>query len=166
MAEWNPELVFQLMDRHLRPLTLYARQWCENAEDVVQEALIRLVGLARAPDNPAAWLYYAVRMGAMNSVRAAGRRNRHESRAASEGEPWFEPTPSDQLEAAEATAALESLPLEQREVIIARLWGGLSFEEIAKLTDASVSTAHRRYDAGIAVLRERLGDPCSTKTIN
>jgi RNA polymerase sigma-70 factor (ECF subfamily) len=48
------------------------------------------------------------------------------------------------------------LPLELREVIVARLWGGLTFEAVAALAGTSVPTAHRRYQAGLAQLRERL----------
>jgi RNA polymerase sigma-70 factor (ECF subfamily) len=51
---------------------------------------------------------------------------------------------------------LAELPLEQREVIVARIWGGLTFEDIACVADCSVPTAHRRYHAGLAALRERL----------
>ena len=59
-------------------------------------------------------------------------------------------------------AALERLPGEQREVIVARLWGGLSFEEIAEVAGCSASTAFRRYSAGIDALRQELGVPCPT----
>ena len=62
-----------------------------------------------------------------------------------------------------ATRALEGLPLAEREVVVARIWGGLSFEEIAGLTGALTSTVHRRYQAGLAALRERLGLPCPEK---
>jgi RNA polymerase sigma-70 factor (ECF subfamily) len=55
-----------------------------------------------------------------------------------------------------ATVALQGLPAEQREVIVAHLWGGLTFEQIAGLVGASSSTAHRWYLAGLAALRDRL----------
>jgi RNA polymerase sigma-70 factor (ECF subfamily) len=51
------------------------------------------------------------------------------------------------------------LPLEQREVVVARIWGGLTFEEVARLAGCSLPTAQRRYQAGLAVLRERLDCP-------
>ncbi len=54
----------------------------------------------------------------------------------------------------------DNLPAEQREVIVARLWGGLTLDEIAVMVGCSVSSAHRRFEAGIAVLRERLGESC------
>jgi DNA-directed RNA polymerase specialized sigma24 family protein len=55
------------------------------------------------------------------------------------------------------------LPVEQREVIVAHLWGGLTFEQIGELIDASSSTAHRWYLAGLVTLRERLGVICPRK---
>ena len=58
--------------------------------------------------------------------------------------------------------ALEQLPPEQREVIVARLWGGLSFEQIAAVAGCSASTAFRRYEAGIEALRRLLGVSCPT----
>ena len=70
------------------------------------------------------------------------------------------------MDAQSAAAALQRLSLEQREVIVARLWGELSFEDIAEMTGTSSSTAHRRYQAGLASLREELGislsenEPC------
>ena len=54
----------------------------------------------------------------------------------------------------------ESLPLEQREVIVAHLWGGLTFEQIGELSGCSASTAHRQYTAGLSAIRERLGVTC------
>ena len=71
------------------------------------------------------------------------------------------------LDAIVATRALAELPLDQREVIVARLWGGLSLEEVAKLTGSSVSSVHRLYHRGLSSLRERLRVPCparNTKT--
>jgi DNA-directed RNA polymerase specialized sigma24 family protein len=52
------------------------------------------------------------------------------------------------------------LPLEQRETLVAHLWGGLTFEQIGELTGVSSSTAHRRYLAGLSALRERLRVTC------
>jgi len=49
-------------------------------------------------------------------------------------------------------------------VIVARIWGGLNFEQISEVVGASISTAHRRYEAGLKSLRERLKLPCLTKT--
>ena len=55
----------------------------------------------------------------------------------------------DGLDAETAVAALQRLPVEQREVIVARHWGGLSYEQIAAVAGCSASTAFRRYTAGV-----------------
>lgn len=163
MNRVGPELLSRLLDEHAARLTLYARQWCGSPEDVVQEAFILLVRQAETPENPVGWLYRVVRNGAISASRASGRRSKHEEAAARRTEPWFEPTPDDRLDADQAARALEQLPLEQRETIVARLWGGLSLEQIATLTGASTSTVHRWYHAGLSALRERLGEVCLDK---
>jgi RNA polymerase sigma-70 factor (ECF subfamily) len=56
--------------------------------------------------------------------------------------------------------ALQGLPIEQREIVVARLWGGLNFEQIAEVAGCSVSTAFRRFSAGIDALRKELGELC------
>jgi RNA polymerase sigma-70 factor (ECF subfamily) len=59
---------------------------------------------------------------------------------------------------------LSELPLDQREIIVARLWGGLTFEEVAQLMECSLPTAHRRYHAALAALRERIEQPWTHNT--
>lgn len=165
MAPLSLDLLRDLLDEHAAALELYARQWCDAPEDVVQEAFHKLVEQDRAPDNPVGWLYRVVRNGAISAVRAAERRRRHETLAAEMSDGWFVAAEADALDAQAAAEALGQLPLEQREVIVAHLWGGLRFEEIARLSDCSASTAHRRYTAGLCALRERLAVawPSSTK---
>ena len=67
---------------------------------------------------------------------------------------------------ATVSAALQLLPLEQREVLVARLWGGLTFEQIAELNGTSSSSTHRLYHAGLAALRERLRVSCPNSPSN
>jgi RNA polymerase sigma-70 factor (ECF subfamily) len=146
----------RLLDRHGPALTLYARQWTESPEDIVQEAFVKLVQQRQPPAQVVPWLFRVVRNAAVSAARAQRRRQRHESHAASQVPTWFATSEGEGLDAEAATRALESLPLEERETIVAHLWGGLSFEEVAVLTGTSSSTAHRRYAAGLAALRERL----------
>lgn len=152
----DPALLGRLLDAHGPALTLYARQWTDTPEDVVQEAFLKLVNQRPMPEHVAAWLFRVVRNGAVSAARARRRRERHETHAASQAPGWFTPTEGEGLDAEAATRALEALPLEEREIIVAHLWGGLSFEEVASLTGTSSSTAHRRYAAGLSALRERL----------
>jgi RNA polymerase sigma-70 factor (ECF subfamily) len=156
----GPELLGQLVDQNAAALVLYARQWCAAPEDVVQEAFLKLVAQRTPPERAVPWLYRVVRNGAISVARAARRRQHYESVAAGRRPAWFTATEGSGLDVETATAALQVLPLEQREVIIAHLWGGLTFEQIAELTSTSSSTAHRWYGEGLSALRERLGVSC------
>ncbi len=149
----------ELIDEHAPALVLFARQWCSTPEDVVQDSFCKLASQRTMPDDAVAWLYRVVRNGALDAAKADRRRQRREAAAAS-SMPWFEEVAIEGLDAANAVAALEALPAEQREVIVARLWSGLTLQEIADVVGCSVSSAHRRFEAGIATLRERLGVPC------
>lgn len=163
MPAAGPELLGRLLDAHGAALALYARQWCITPEDVVQDAFVQLARQPQLPDQAVAWLYRVVRNGAISAARSANRRRHHEAAVAARAEQWFTPAPENALDVATATRVLECLPIELRETIVARLWGGLSFEQIAELSGTSSSTAHRRYAAGLSELRERLGVECPQK---
>jgi RNA polymerase sigma factor (sigma-70 family) len=156
----SPEELGALADRHAAALVLFARQWCAAAEDVVQEAFLKLAAQRQGPANPAAWLYAVVRNQALGQGRKEARRRRYERHAGTQAWTWFAPSPESGLVAAEVTAALADLPRPAREIIISHLWGGLTFAEIAQVVGASSSTAHRHYQEGLAALRQKLEQPC------
>lgn len=156
----TPRQLGELIDRHGPALVLYARQWCAAPEDVVQDAFLKLIAARTPPNEPAAWLFRVVRNGALDAAKIARRRERRE--AAANPDRWFVEPEIDGMDAEAAVSALERLPSELRETIVARLWGGLSFEQIATLSGCSASSAFRRYEAGIAALRETLGESCPT----
>jgi len=155
----------RLLDNHGPSLLLYARQWCDAPEDVVQEAFLKLVALRQSPRAVVPWLYRVVRNAALDASKAARRRQRRES-AAARPVRWFVEPEVEGLDAAAAVAALQRLPVEEREAIVARLWGGLSFEQIAEVAGCSASTAFRRYSAGLDALRKELGVPCPNRSPN
>jgi RNA polymerase sigma-70 factor (ECF subfamily) len=152
-----------LVDRHSPALILYARQWCDAPEDVVQEAFLKLAALGQIPRAVVPWLYRVVRNAALDVAKAARRRQRRES-AVARPERWFVEDEVDGLDAAAAVDALRLLPAEEREIVIARLWGGLSFEQIAEVAGCSTSTAFRHYSAGLDALRKILGVPCPNRS--
>jgi RNA polymerase sigma factor (sigma-70 family) len=154
----TPRQLGELIDRHGPALVLYARQWCAVPEDVVQDAFLKLVAARAMPNEPAAWLFRVVRNAALDAAKMARRREQRE--AAATPDRWFVEPEIDGLDAEHAVAALERLPAELRETIVARLWGGLTFEQIAAVSGCSASSAFRRYEAGVAALRESLGVPC------
>lgn len=161
MAGISPETLGSLLSTHGAALRLYARQFLVGAEsdaaadDVVQEALLQLARQTEVPHDAAAWLFRAVRNGALGVRRGAVRRRRHEISATTERSAWFEGGTESRLDGETATAALAELPDETREIVVAHLWGGLTFEQIAELVGTSSSTAHRRYDEGLKTLRRR-----------
>ena len=161
----SPTNFARLIDAYAAPLVLYARQWCDAPEDVVQEAFLKLVRQSRPPEDAAAWLYRVVRNGAIDAVKMARRRQHRES-AAARPVRWFVEPEVDGLDAETAVAALERLAPEVREVIVARFWGGLSFEQIALVAGCSASTAFRRYSAGVQDLRDKLGVICPNRSSN
>ena len=149
------------LDRHGAALVLFARQWVPShadAEDVVQEAFVRFWRSRPQADDPTAYLFACVRSHALDWRRGQSRRARREAAAArpERTEPLFAP----KLEQDERRAALEAavavLPAEQREVLVLKIWGGLTFAEVARLQGCSLTTAHRRYQAGLARLQARL----------
>jgi RNA polymerase sigma-70 factor (ECF subfamily) len=161
----SPHEFARLVDTYGPPLILYARQWCAAPEDVVQEAFLKLVALRKPPREVVPWLYRVVRNAALDASKMARRRQRREQVAA-RPERWFVEPAVEGLDAQTAVAALQRLPIEQREVIVARLWGGLHFEQIGALAGCSASTAFRRFDAGLDGLRKELGIPCLNHSPN
>jgi RNA polymerase sigma factor (sigma-70 family) len=168
MPRIAPEELGRLYREHAPALRLYVRQWPAGGEDLVQDAFIKLAQQSPPPEQVLPWLYTVVRNGALAAGRGEARRRRREDRA-SAAETWFAAT-DDRIDGDEASRRLAELPLEQREVVVARIWGGLTFDEVARLVGCSLPTAHRRYQAGLAALRERLESrwtctPPITKTI-
>jgi RNA polymerase sigma-70 factor (ECF subfamily) len=163
MGSVTPERLTQLLQAHAAALELFAAQWTQAPADVVQEAFVELARQPAVPRNIVAWLYRVVRNRAASEARSARRRKRWESAAVAESGSWFQPAEGDGLDSQEAADALRELPEELREVLVARIWGGLTFEQIGEITRASTSTAFRRYEEAISFLRTRLGIPCPNK---
>jgi RNA polymerase sigma-70 factor (ECF subfamily) len=152
----NEAQIEELVHTRLPDLVLFAKQWKNNpAEDIVQEAFLQLMRQRVFPDNPAAWLYTTVRNISNNEVRSQNRRKRREF-AVQESKGLFDVPESERNEEIEQLICdLESLDLEYREVIVAKIWGGLTFEEIATMTGSSRSSVHRRYQEGLRRLGKR-----------
>src|SRR5438874_9499357 len=119
------------LHRHGPALVLFARACVPtraDAEDVVQEAFVRFWRARDRAVDPTAYLFGCVKRCALDWVRCRARRARREAIAARpEGEPLFD-GPAEQAERrAAVAAALQTLPDAQREVLVMRIWGGLTF---------------------------------------
>lgn len=144
-------------------LLLCARQWTRSAadaEDVVQEAFVRYWKHQRhLPGEPMALLVTSVRRAAIDLGRREGRRAGREEQAVGDaGAPavWFESTLEDDERRVAITGALQRIPAEQREVLVLKIWGELTFEQIATELGLPANTAASRYRYALAALRREL----------
>ena len=143
-------------------LALYARQWLDwsLAEDVVQDALTALLSLRQMPDDPVAWMFRAVRNGAIDQARASSRRRRREEAVAEARREWFEDRTDALIDAQTAEQALRRLPSDYREIVVMRIWGELRLAQIAAVMGFSITTVHERYESALRQLRAALEKPC------
>ena len=128
------------------------------AEDVVQEAFCRLAVQDPPPEQPVAWLYRVVRNLA-ETQRLSGRRRRFREKQVAAGES-VNADPAERLSVDEAVNAVMQLDAPLREVVTARIWGQLTFEEIGVLCNISTATASRRYRNALEQLRKLMSVPC------
>jgi len=157
-------LLSRLLDEHGSALVLYAQQWCDAPEDAVQEAFLRLVRQRPVPNHIVGWLYRVVRNESISMSRTRTRRARREAMAVSRREKWFNPSHDSDIDPMQAIATLTELPTDLREVIVLRIWSGLSYDEIAQVIGKSTSTAQRRYELGLQVLRQHWNLSCPNHT--
>jgi len=140
-------------------LVLFARQWTRSAadaEDIVQEAFVRFWRTQRDVSNRGL-LYATVRSIALDFLRRDSRRARRESVAMSDVDPSVEPAFAiDDESQRELVAALDLLPIEQREVLTLKIWNELTFAEIASALEISQNTAASRYRYALAALKKNL----------
>ena len=149
----------ECFERVAPKLLLFARQWVQtaaDAEDAVQEAFVRCWrhrgGQIAAHQS---LLFAAVRSAALDARRREERRRRRELVAlpASDATPFA--CEMENRELADAVqAALRQLPIQQREVLVLRIWGELTFPEIADVMDVAVDTAASRHRYALAALRK------------
>ena len=147
-------------------LVLFARQWLpdvSDAEDVVQEAFVRFWRKHSSPrEEHAGLLFAAVRSVALDHIRREMRRKRRETALAdslhaagqAEAPPFFE----DADLAVEG--ALSQLPAEQREVLVLKIWGELTFAQIGVALELSPNTVSSRYRYSLNALRKILRSTC------
>jgi len=166
MASATPAQLTQWYDAHAPALVLYARQLAPpgEAEDIVHDAFVRLMAQRAAPAGAKAWLHRAVRNAAISRLRSRTRRRARERRVAAGRTELFERREEDLLDARAAEGALASLPAEQREVIVLRIWAGLTLQQTADTMGRSVPAVFRLYRASLAAIRKGMRNPCETKT--
>ena len=146
-------------------LLAYARQRCasmEEAEDVLQDALIKLWHYQEErgyvpPDLPLA--FSILRYMGLDHGRRKGRiekRNQKIIQFQTGDDQWLDPTLEESEEAGLLVEAVRELPEKLREVLVLKIWSGLTFAEIAKLLKLSHNTAASRYRYALEQLQKKL----------
>ena len=114
------------------------------------------------PDNPPAWLFKTVRRKAMNLARSESRRAKHQQQAAARRDSWFEDSHDRRIVVEEVETALAQLPSLERQIVVARVWGELTFDQIAEVVEKSASSVHRHFHRALEVMSEMLGEESKT----
>ena len=152
------------VERFEGPLTRYACRIVgevESARDIVQETFLKLCGQDRARVEPhlAEWLFTVARNQAID-VRRKERRMGLLSDADADSAASEAPAPGDAIERQEAVSqvlrSIEMLPDNQQECIRLKFQHGLSYKQIAEVTELSVSNVGFLIPTGLKTLRQRL----------
>lgn len=120
-----------------------------EAEDVLQETFLALMRCSNAPELPEHYCFRTFRNRALNYRRGLWRRLKREI----ESTRWFEPSPDESPFEKQAMKCLATLPPDQREVIVLKIWSEHTFEEIGDLLGISPNTAAGRYRYGLQKLK-------------
>lgn len=156
--------------QHGSRLLMFARQQTRteaDAEDCLQDAMLRLwrSGMVETtedgiPQPSLAGAFTQIRRSAIDQARKNIRRANREDRALEMGEysdiVWFDNVLEQDERAAQIEQALKSLPDYYQEVITLKIWGDLTFEEIAETLDIPMNTAASRYRYALEKLRRTL----------
>ncbi|MEM9826571.1 MAG: sigma-70 family RNA polymerase sigma factor [Planctomycetota bacterium] len=166
----SPAQLCQIWDAFQPRLLLIARSMAgsseleSHAEDAVQEAFIELARTQNPPNDVEGWLVQVTRRRMIDFRRreqSQKRRDHLHGTRAQARDSWFESDAHTSIEERELhvqlTSELRKLPDQNRQIIVLAHWGNQSFAQIAKLTESSKSTVHRRYAESIERLREAVG---------
>ena len=153
-TDWEPWLA-----RHAPALLLFARQHAPaeaDAQDLVQEAVVESWRRQPGGRPPAlGWVYATIRHRAIDLARRNGRRSNRETAARLDGpQCWFDSGMDDRERNQLIQKAMNSLPEIYRDVLTLKVWGGLTFGEVAEALEIPANTAASRYRYGLQELRK------------
>jgi RNA polymerase sigma-70 factor, ECF subfamily len=127
----------------------------DRAEDAVHEAFTRLCRQPSGPQFNAAYVFAAVRNAARDQLRRLRPAGELPVSIFDDG-----PQPDATALADEAKQAvqqcLEGLDEPQREVIVLKIYGDLTFDQIAHVTGEPLQTIASRYRRALLTLKDRL----------
>ena len=153
-AEWR-----QWFEDHTPKFLLFARQKSRfeaDAQDLVQEAVLEAMQRAHgAAPPPVALVMATINRRAIDLARSDDRRAVRELKV-QEGTPeaWFDNEVENREHSQLVQSAMNQLPEIYREVVTLKVWGELTFAEIAESLAIPANTAASRYRYGLEELRK------------
>lgn len=137
-------------------LLLFARSWGktkEDAEDLLQDAILKMWRYQQAenrgggpPDLPL--VFSTIRFGGLMLHRSEKRRKKREESIVylhDFKDIWLDPVMEEDEEAVILREAVQNLSDKLREVVVMKIWGGLTFAQISETLAISPNTAASRY---------------------
>ena len=151
------------IEAHGPQLVLFARRWALNhaeAEDFVQDAFVRFWRTRQGVRDPLAYLYQCVRSVALDASRSDQSRKLREAHRSvcNQAVSYSASSVEDEERARRIQTALAELPTEQSEVVVLKIWSGLTFAQIAEVAGKSIGTVSSRYRYAIGRLRTILAE--------
>ncbi len=147
------------VEQHSPRFLLFARQKTRteaDAQDLVQEAVLE--ASQRQPERgppPAALVFATIQRRAIDLARGNQRRLNRELIVVEASRPsWFDTSVEDREMRQIVESALKQLPELHREVVMLKIWGNLTFAEVADVLDIPPNTAASRYRYGLAEMRK------------
>lgn len=152
------QAILRLLDLVAPDVRTFARQQCRwnDADDATQEALwllYRRVGMLRVAASLPSWLYTVVRHQCLKLAMQAARSSSRERRWFAEARFAVVPSPELRLDVA---AAIESLPVHYRAIVLLRDFEDLTIAEIGARLNLSRETVKGRMHRARSLLREYL----------
>jgi RNA polymerase sigma-70 factor, ECF subfamily len=161
-SRMNDQELERLYDAHASGLFHYLVTFTKteaDARDLLQEVFIKLArGAGAEVRSEKAFLYRLAHNLAIDWLRRRRARWDSEERLLRELADGTQavPDPDAALLARAFAEAMRTLPDEQRTIIQLKLWGGLTFDDIAAAQGIPLNTAASRYRYGLDKLRTLL----------
>jgi RNA polymerase sigma-70 factor (ECF subfamily) len=155
----------RIVETHAADLTRYAASLLggdtDSARDVVQDAFVRLWQQPRSAieDHVRPWLFRVCRNRAMDLNRKGARMKplfeaSHEEPQASAPGPQCVTEQRDRF--AQVLSLMTELPANQREVVRLKFQNGMSYREIATVTELTVTNVGYLLHTALTTLRARM----------
>lgn len=124
-----------------------------RAQDAVHQVFLKVIekGNLNQVGDKKAYLFACVRNAALNEGKLRNRNAPLDPNAA-----WFGPPDRDYAGEQNLRRALQSLPDDQRQVMVLHVWGDMTFSQISNLLNLSSNTVASRYRYALAKLRDSM----------